>query len=188
MVFVAIALLCGGCGGASSRGGASNAGVSKSGVSNTGGSNVGGSGDGGSTGSSSATAAHASPGSAPADSPFIAHADTLCKRIDAELTASTPANASKQAVIGVVLRHQALERKGLNELSGLHPPSALTRDWAVILADRRQLAAELLVLIRAVNKGDQAAIKAASASKARVHQALLASAKQAGFQHCGELG
>ncbi len=119
---------------------------------------------------------------------FIAQADAICKRVNGELAAATPAGKSAKELIQVVPRHAALERGALNELARLAPPSALSGSWRAMLADRQKLADALVELGRAVGRNERATVERLTASKKRLHEAMRKAATSAGFKDCATIG
>jgi hypothetical protein len=119
---------------------------------------------------------------------FIAKADAVCGRQNAEITAVKPKSNTAQELTRLVHRNVALERKGLVQLGEFKPPDALAQRWQSILGYRRALIGELTALIQAVKHNDSSAIKALTASKKSTHSALRKAAKGAGFKQCSTVG
>jgi len=116
---------------------------------------------------------------------FTAKADSICKRLDAELT------APKRLVMGEIARsarrNAALERKGTVELSKLPPPALLARDWRQILMLREKLADGLVRLVRYAQANDIRAIRTLTTAKLRIHQELSRLATHDGFRYCSQV-
>jgi hypothetical protein len=121
-------------------------------------------------------------------SQLVARADTICKRLNAEIVARETPGASVQEVIRVVPGNASLEQEALKQLAKLSAPASLSRDWQQILAGRRTLATQLLALVQDAKHDDVRAMQALSAQKKRVHGTLRAVATRDGFRDCSEVG
>lgn len=133
--------------------------------------------------STSASTAPASP-----SSPFVAQADAICGRINAEIAALEAKSGSAAEVKRVVPLTISLERKGIVALEKLNPPASLARDWRSMLGYRRALAVMLGELLDAAKKNDGASVKPLAASKKRVHASLRKTATANGFKDCAKVG
>jgi hypothetical protein len=116
---------------------------------------------------------------------LIAQADPICRRLNVELAAAS--RASHVAIATSALRHAALERAAVAELSKLTPPASLANDWRQIIKYRRTLAEELVKLGGYAKANDTQKVKALAVSKTRVHKKLLEIAKRDGFEHCSRV-
>jgi hypothetical protein len=141
-------------------------------------------------GSKTRATASATTHTTPADpsARFIAGADRLCAQVDAPINRVKAKNASAREIERVVPQHAAVELAAVRALSRLTPPPALAARWQQMLAYRRKLADELLLLVKAAKRADTAAVKALAASKLAAHKRLLQTAAQAGFKSCGKVG
>ena len=143
------------------------------------------SGAGSREGSSSASS---TPGSSLARSAFIARADAICKRLNAEIAKVKPKSRSLPEIARVAPIHAAVEQAAVSELSQLTPPASIAREWQQLVSYRRALATELAKLGRDAKTMSSASIRALTASKLRVHKQLLAAGAQAGFKDCPQVG
>jgi hypothetical protein len=116
---------------------------------------------------------------------LIAQADPICRRLNVELAAAS--RASHVAIATSALRHAALERAAVAELSKLTPPASLANDWRQIIKYRRTLAEELVKLGGYAKANDTQKVKALAVSKTRVHKKLFEIAKRDGFEHCSRV-
>jgi hypothetical protein len=139
-------------------------------------------------GGSSPGSASATPASARGASSHFASAETICRRVNSELAASTPANSSKQESVRVITRHAAIERKGVDELSRLTAPASVGAHWQTILGYRRTLVADLSDLAQKTASGDTAEIKVLASAKSRTHKSLLTAGAAAGLKSCALVG
>jgi hypothetical protein len=119
---------------------------------------------------------------------FVAQADGICARINAEILSFKVKSASRAEVIRVVPPTLAVERKGIAELEKLAAPTSISAVWGRMLGNRRTLAAELAQLLAIAKKNDGRSIKVLAAAKRHAHAALTKEAKQAGFKDCGKIG
>jgi hypothetical protein len=136
-----------------------------------------------------ATTARPASGSSPPTSRLTASADTICRRLNDELTATQPGRDANHADLARnALRHAALERQATKSLSGLTPPASLARDWAQILAYRRRLAAELVTIGHDWELNDTQAIRTLGAAKKQIHVKMATIASHDGFTDCSRVG
>jgi hypothetical protein len=119
---------------------------------------------------------------------FIAGADAICKRLNAELTPNTSAHLSGTELARSTLRNAALERAVLARLSKLTVPASLADGWKQLLSDRRTLVAELVMLAQSVKSNDTEKLHALAVSKFRLHQKLRETASRDGFKDCSHVG
>jgi hypothetical protein len=134
------------------------------------------------------TSASPASGSSLSRSAFIARADAICKRLNAEMAKVKAKSTSLPEITRVAPVHAALEQGAVSELGQLVPPSSIAREWQQIVAYRRTLAAELVKLGKDAKAKDSAGVKALTASKRSVHKQLLAAGAQAGFKDCPQVG
>jgi hypothetical protein len=149
-------------------------------------------------GSSSATPGAATQVSTPASTtstatgaasaPFVAQADAVCRRVNAEIVALDAKAGTAAEVKRVVPPTIAIEQKGIAALGKLDPPASLAGDWRRMLDDRRKLAGMLGELLDAAKKNDGTSIKPLAASKKRVHVSLTKTATANGFKDCAKVG
>lgn len=116
---------------------------------------------------------------------FIAHAEPICARLNAQLDA---ANVKTQADLIRVLSQAAVyEQAELEELKKLTPPASIADDW------RRMLAYTHVWSINSAKAGNAAKAKDFKASAALVskttaiEERLATVAKHSGFKQCGLL-
>jgi hypothetical protein len=119
---------------------------------------------------------------------FIAQAETLCARANAEIAAIKAHGASAAEVVRVVPRTLAIERRGIGELERLRPPDSLAGSWRKMLGYRRTLAAQLAQLLEIAKNNDGTSIKALASSKKRTHAGLSRVSTDAGFKDCAKVG
>jgi hypothetical protein len=124
----------------------------------------------------------------PAASRFAASADTICKRLNAELVPNGSAHLGAAELAHSALRNAALERVALAQLSELKPPASLAGDWKQIISYRRTLVSELLMFAQYVKSNDATKIRALAVSKFRLHQKLLEAASRDRFKDCSHVG
>jgi hypothetical protein len=124
----------------------------------------------------------------PSSSPFLARADTICARINAEIVALKANSASSAEVKRVVPPTISIERKGIAALEKLSPPASLAQDWQRMLGYRRTLARELGELLDAAIRNDGTSVAPLAASKRRVHASLSQTATADGFKDCAKVG
>jgi hypothetical protein len=117
---------------------------------------------------------------------FIARADAICQRLDAELAAGEPKHLSVRQLASRAPLHAALEQKAVVSLGKLAPPSSLAGDWRQILSLREGLAQALAEVGRDARRGDQPGIQAVATSKKRLHAALFGLASHDGFRYCSQ--
>ncbi|HUA75131.1 MAG TPA: hypothetical protein VL988_10285 [Solirubrobacteraceae bacterium] len=129
-----------------------------------------------------------SAGQPPSHSQFVAKAERICRRFNAEIVAIEPKNESRREIERVVPQRVALEHEALTTLRKLRPPSSLERFWAQMLSARSALVDELNELLAAARKDDEAGISRLAASKALAHATLSGAANGGGFAACGRIG
>jgi hypothetical protein len=137
---------------------------------------------------SASTASTASSAPSAASAPFVAQAEAVCRRVNAEIVALDAKAGTAAEVKRVVPPTIAIERKGIAALGKLDPPASLARDWRRMLDDRRKLAVMLGGLLDAAKKNDGTSIKPLAASKKRVHVSLTKTATANGFKDCAKVG
>lgn len=149
-----------------------------------------GCGRGSSAATSSASSSADSPATADAGprSRFIARADAICGRVNAEIVAIKTHGASAAEVIRVVPHTLSIERRAIDELAGLDPPGSIAGEWQRMLGYRRTLAGELEQLLALAKRNDGTSVKPLVASKRRAHTALSKTATVAGFKACSKIG
>jgi hypothetical protein len=125
---------------------------------------------------------------AAADAHFVARADAVCRRANAEITSVQAKSSSPKEVERIVPRNVALEREGIARLAKLAPPPSLQVVWRSMLGYRRTLAAELTRLLDAAKAKDATAIKSLTVSKRSVHKELSKLATAHGFKDCAKVG
>src|SRR5665811_446099 len=162
---LAISLLVAGCGGGSSNAPGSGATVSAA---------------------ASTQAASGQPTVTADDARLIASADGICRRFNAQLTGESRAQTSD--IARTAPRNAAIESRAVGELSKLTPPASLASDWSQILAYRRTLAQELVVLAQDARAGNAAGMRALAASKKKVRNELSRLAARDGFKDCTSVG
>jgi hypothetical protein len=135
------------------------------------------------TATTTTTAASSRPSSS-----FIARADVICARANAQIIALDARGSSTAEVERVIPRTIAIERRGVDRLATLKPPAALASAWRSMLADRRELANMLGTLLDAARRNDGGSLARLAASKKRVHTNLSKTAADNGFKDCGMVG
>jgi hypothetical protein len=128
------------------------------------------------------------PASSLSSSAFIARADAICRRLNAEIAKAKSKNTSLSEIARVAPSNAALEQAAVGELAGLTPPASIAREWRQIVAYRRTLAAELLTLGKDAKAKDSAGVQALAESKKSVHKKLSALGTKAGFKDCPQVG
>lgn len=141
-------------------------------------------------GTTASTRSSSAPGTG-STAGFVAKADAICRRVNAELAAGG-VRRGKRVALGTIgrmaSRNAAIERKGLARLESLAVPGAISVVWQRVLADRTALSRQLTELAEVVPRKDASAIKALGTTKKRLHADLSKAAKQGGFEDCGKLG
>jgi hypothetical protein len=123
---------------------------------------------------------------------LIAEAEPICKRLDAELSATenVKQSADPKLRMSEIARidpgHAALEQKAADELDRLKPPRSLAHDWAQIVSYRHRLASELASLARAAAHKDMNAVNGLAKSKEATHALLRKLATRDGFKECAD--
>jgi hypothetical protein len=149
-----------------------------------------GCGGGGHSSTSHTTAAAKSSAAAPAgsatDTAFEAHADGICKRLNATVAAQKVPKLTLAVIARVTPGRALLEHAALKELEHLTPPASSASNWRMMLTARRTLASELAQLGRAAKQGDQERISRLGASKKAQHARLRATASKLGLPDCAE--
>ena len=126
---------------------------------------------------------------ATAGSAWTAKADVICRQLNARLVSTPPGpHASHAEIARNALQHAALEQAVATELGKLTPPAALTRDWAQILAYRRQLSTQLVALAASWKRNDIKRLRVLGRSKEKIHLKLAAIAHGDGFRDCSHVG
>jgi hypothetical protein len=146
---------------------------------------------GGSDSRSSAQArreATGSTGSKLSKQQLIEKADAICRRMNEGFAAHEPRSQSIVESARVVPGRVVVERRVIDELDRLSPPSAIARDLQRVIAFRTTLANELAELAKVAKQRDLRTFHKLAGSKARVHSELLAAANGAGFTECGRTG
>ena len=119
---------------------------------------------------------------------LVAAADSICKRLNAELTARETSGSSTAEIVRVVPGNVALEKRAQRELGLLTAPIALASDWMQILTSREKLATELSLLVEYAKQDNNRAINALIISKKQTHAVLRSAARRDGFSDCAEVG
>jgi hypothetical protein len=127
-------------------------------------------------------------GGSRSDTSFARSADAICAKLNAQLANAQSGHISTQEIAKLAPVRAAAERGVLSELSKLTPPAQVAHDWHLLLAYRRTLANELVVLGQHARAKDVKAIDAIAASKRRVHQQLHDAATRARLKDCAQIG
>lgn len=164
-------LVLSGCGGTASRSGLTN---------------------GASTPTSQGAAPHtastpsaASSGNAIASLEFKFGARTICERLRRSLVRPSGKSVTIAEIARVAPKNAALERKAIEGLSALTPPSSVAASWARVLTIRRHLSEELSKLASDARAHNVAGLNALATSKQKNRAAVAAAATQAGVPACG---
>jgi hypothetical protein len=120
------------------------------------------------------------------DARLIASADPICRRFNKQLISAARSESSN--IAREAPRNAAIELQAVGALSKLSPPASLAHDWTQMLAYRRTLAQELVVLARDAQAGNAAGMRALGVSKKRVRQKLTQLAARDGFNDCTSVG
>jgi hypothetical protein len=124
----------------------------------------------------------------PSKSQLIERADEICRRMNEEFAAHEPRNQGIAESARIVPGRVVAERRVIDELDRLSPPSAIAPDLQRVIAFRTTLAKELAELAKVAGRRDVGTFHKLARSKARVHSELLAAANGAGFKECGRTG
>jgi hypothetical protein len=138
-----------------------------------------GCGSGGST-PSSTTADATTPAS------FIAKADVICGRVNAEIS-SNPYR-SPQGIARLAPQLSAYELAADAELGALTPPASLASDWKQIVTDAQKLARDTATFGAYAKANNLAAATKLDNADQPIHLQLLAIAKRDGFKVCSHPG
>ncbi len=137
---------------------------------------------------SSSTSSTATTAVPPAEQPFVAEADAICRKANMQLAKTQlKKNTTLAAAAGVAARNAATERGALAELTKLTPPSALAPTWAKMLSVRRSLVRGLDELAAAIRRGGEK-FPALRKQKKQLHAELTAVGSKAGFKDCAKIG
>ena len=118
---------------------------------------------------------------------FVAQADAICRRVNAELADSRVKGERPAELAALIVRNEAIERKAAGELARLTPPPGLASDWARLLGYRRSLATQLGEFAAAVRSGKRQ-FPALAKAKERLHADLLETAVHVGLKDCAKTG
>jgi len=144
--------------------------------------------DGCGGGSRTAAKSGQSNGSGEAQAQFIAQADSICHRVNAEIVSFRAKSGSASEVKRIVPRTLSIERRALATLTKLNPPASLADDWQKMLGYRGVLANQLANLLHDAERNDGSSIKSLGAAKKRIHASLSGTAKASGFKDCAKVG
>lgn len=115
-------------------------------------------------------------------------AQAICERLNSEFAAHRPVSQSISEIARVAPGRVSGERRAIEELSALKPPTSLASGMREVIAYRTKLADELADLVHDARVNDAAAIDALAKSKAQTHETLQARAKAAGLPACSLSG
>jgi hypothetical protein len=130
--------------------------------------------------------AHSASPPAPASTAIRADAEAICAKANGELTTHGPPGLPARTRI--MTANASLERRAAQELSSLAVPASLRASWAVIVRDRRLLAAQLDEFATAQSRGETVYAQSLLRSKEALRRELLKAAGAAGFTQCARVG
>ena len=140
------------------------------------------------TGRSTTAKARATSKHSPS-SRFVATAEAICGRLNAEITATPPNSTGGARALGEnATSHGALELAAARKLGKLEPPGDLARQWVQIVRYRTELAQSLIVLGHDVENQDARAIARLATAKQAAHAAMSNVAHRAEFKQCARIG
>jgi hypothetical protein len=128
---------------------------------------------------------------ASAKSPMVAHADAICKRLNARRKAANKRVGTVTGVAGlakvaaVAPELVAFERDAIAELRKLTPPQEVASSWRKILAGAELLAEHAEKLGEAAGAKNLKAVETLSKEDEQSEKELIPIATKAGFKHCG---
>jgi hypothetical protein len=125
----------------------------------------------------------------PAGKQFIASADRICGQLNTRLLASAASSHSTTAQLARnAATHAELETSTIAQLNKLSAPAGLAGDWAQMLADRRDLAGQLVTIAHAWQLDDKQRVASLAKAKASLHVQIQLLAHKDGFTACSRVG
>ena len=179
LVIVTGALAIAGCGGG---------GVASKNVSSGAGSTVAADSSVATTDTTSVSTTESSSTSPLSRSQLVARADTICRRLNAELGSAKYYIRTQQDVIRVAPLRAATETGALTELEKLTPPASVASAYQRMLVARHTLIEDIVKLGQDAAIRDKEAEMPLFASSAAVVRQMGLAARDSGFKYCSQLG
>jgi hypothetical protein len=119
---------------------------------------------------------------------FVAKAEAICGRLNAELVAAKSVITGIADVARIAPRRATAEHIAQVELNDLTPPVALSGSWQRIMAARQKLVEDIVKIGESAKANDQASVNALFVSSANEQRLAVTIAERDGFKACSKIG
>lgn len=137
--------------------------------------------------STASTASSPASGAQAPTSDVSTQANAICTRRNREL-AGTPVSGGLSTIASAATRRTEIERRALEELGKLTPPTHVAGEWGKVIAESKRSLLEIAKLAAYAGSKDKAGVRGQIASSKGLQVRLLVAGERAGLPHCSTIG